>query len=278
MSEHESASTNSGAVYDAHNHLQDAWLAPRLKEILRQLDEVGLAYAVVNGTREEDWDEVMGVCAKGERLLPSVGLHPWFVKERSNRWKEKLTQLIDANNCGIGEIGLDRWIKDFDWDAQQEVFLWQLSLAAGRNLPVSIHCLEAWGKMLELLEASPRPKCGFLLHSYGGPAEMTPAFIKLGGYFSFSGYFAHDRKGRQRDVFNAIPLSNILIETDAPDMLPPSELQIYPLRKDGEEAQNNPANIGAVYEYFARTFGIPLSELKEQVGANFTRLFGSLLG
>src|SRR5206468_3835534 len=119
------------------------------------------------------------------------------------------------------EIGLDRWIENYDLPLQEEMFVWQLRLAAERNLPVSIHCLQAWGKLLELLQKEPRPACGFVLHSYGGPREMIPPLMKLGAYFSLPGYFAHERKQKQRETFQAVPLDRLLIETDAPDQMLP---------------------------------------------------------
>ena len=57
-------------------------------------------------------------------------------------------------------------------EGQEEVFVWQLRLAAERSLPASIHCLEAWGRLLEILRTEARPACGFVLHSFGGPREM----------------------------------------------------------------------------------------------------------
>ena len=103
------------------------------------------------------------------KLIPSFGYHPWYVKERSPDWQTVLVRHLDAVPSAIGEVGLDRWIKDHDLAPQEEVFVWQLRLAAERNLPVSIHCLQAWGRLLELLRAGPCPRCGFLLHSFGGP-------------------------------------------------------------------------------------------------------------
>ena len=130
------------------------------------------------------------------------------------------------------------------------------------------------GALLETLQMHALPEAGFLLHSYGGPAEMVGAFVELGGYFSFSGYFAHDRKARQREVFRQIPLERILMETDAPDMLPPEELIEFPIAEAGEVVPNNPANIRAIYEYFARLRGVELGEMAEIVGGNYRRLFG----
>jgi len=291
-------------LYDAHNHLQDAWLAPHRKAILAALQREGVAGMVVNGSCEEDWPEVLAlarlcynpVAADVSRripaepkmaptdvggctpwVIPSFGYHPWYVKERSPDWQAALVRHLDAVPSAIGEVGLDRWIRDHDPEQQEEVFEWQLQLAAERNLPVSIHCLQAWGRLLEMLRAGPRPRCGFLLHSFGGPSEMIAPLAELGGYFSLPGYFAHERKPRQRETFRHVPPDRLLIETDAPDqLLPPKRIE-YPLTDPATgKAINHPANLGAVYRFAAELLGEPLEPLAERVGENFWRLFGGL--
>src|SRR5690606_11232155 len=118
-------------------------------------------------------------------------------------------------------------IENPDLPAQEEVFVRQLELAAERNVPATIHCLKAWGRLNEILRAEKRPACGFLLHSYGGPAEMVRGFAGLGAFFSISGHFANERKSRQRETFRSVPLDRLLIETDAPDMPLPGELDRF---------------------------------------------------
>jgi TatD DNase family protein len=264
-------------LYDAHNHFHDERLKPFRARILEQLRKIDFGGAVLNGTKESDWEELEKVCAGDNRLLASVGLHPWFVSSRSEEWKSKFLKTLERCRCGVGEIGLDRWMKDYDWETQQEAFRFQLEAAAERNLPVSIHCLEAWGKLLEILKLGPLPERGFLLHSYAGPVEMIPDFIRLGGYFSLSGYFAHPRKKKQLEVFGKIPMERILLETDAPDMLPPQEVQRYPLDSEStESAPNNPANIQAIYEFFSGHFGMSMESLIAKSEANFLSLFGGL--
>jgi TatD DNase family protein len=158
---------------------------------------------------------------------------------------------------------------------QEEMFRWQLRLAAERNLPVSIHCLKAWGRLDQVLREEPLPNCGFLLHSYGGPAEMIDGFARLGAYFSLSGYLAHERKARQRTVFQQVPVERLLIETDAPDMAPPESLTRHPLTDPGTgRPVNHPANLKSVYEFAAELFQTPIAPFTEQVGKNFNRLFG----
>jgi TatD DNase family protein len=219
---------------------------------------------------------VLDLARKHSTVIPSFGYHPWYVKERSPDWQSELIKHLNEVPCAVGEIGLDRWIENYDTPQQEEVFIWQLRLAAERNLPVSIHCLKAWGRLLEILENEPRPKCGFVLHSFGGPKEMIPALAGLGAYFSCPGYFAHERKVKQREAFRAVPADRLLIETDAPDQLLPENLSNYSITDSEGKALNHPANLGAVYQFVAGFLGKPIEQLAEQVEENFLRIFGQL--
>src|SRR4051812_18371708 len=149
-------------LYDAHNHLQDERFAFKLDQILRTVNEEPIVKMVVNGSCEKDWPAVVALAERSPRVIPSFGYHPWHLKERTPAWQDRLTHFLDRLPSAIGEIGLDRWIKDYDLDEQESVFKWQLHLAAQRELPVSIHCLQAWGKLLEILQSGPRLKCGFV--------------------------------------------------------------------------------------------------------------------
>lgn len=265
-------------LYDAHNHLQDPRLGPDVSPLVAQAAQEGVVRMVVNGSCEEDWPDVLALARKHAEVIPSFGCHPWYVKERTPHWRDVLTRALDEVPSAIGEIGLDRWIKDYDLPAQEEVFVWQLRLAAERDLPVSIHCLQAWGRLLELLEANPCPGCGFLLHSYGGPPEMIPALAKLGAYFSLPGCFAHERKERQRETFRHVPPDRLLIETDAPDQLLPDERNRHPLTDPSSgKPINHPANLRAVHDFTAELLGEPVEPLAIRVGENFQRLFGHFL-
>lgn len=262
-------------VYDAHNHLQDERLTAHRRAILDAVEHEGVVKMVVNGACEEDWPAVLDLARECPKVLPSFGYHPWYVKERSPAWQDVLRRCLDQGPSGVGEIGLDRWIKDYDFADQEKVFVWQLRLAAERNLPVSIHCLQAWGRMLEILQAEPRPARGFLLHSFGGPREMIPTLTRLGAYFSLPGYFAHERKARQRETFRHVPPDRFLIETDAPDQRLPDERNRYPLHEDySGKPLNHPANLTEVYRFAAELLNESLDRLTLRVEENFRRLFG----
>jgi TatD DNase family protein len=265
-------------LYDAHNHLQDERLAPHRESIFAALQREGVAGMVVNGSCEADWPEVLALARQHTQVIPSFGYHPWYVKERSPDWQQALVRHLGAVPSAVGEVGLDRWVKDYDLEQQQEVFMLQLRLAAERNLPVSIHCLQAWGPLLDTLRAGPCPSCGFLLHSYGGASELVAPLVELGAYFSLPGYFAHERKTRQREAFRRVASDRLLIETDAPDQLLPPERVQYPLMDAASgKPINHPANLGAVYRFAAELREEPLEALARKVEENFLRLFGTIL-
>jgi TatD DNase family protein len=256
-------------LYDAHNHLHDERLATRLEEVLAELPRLGIQRVVVNGTSERDWPAVEALAKRFSWIIPAFGVHPWFAKERSAGWFDHLQRLLDANpRATIGEIGLDRWMKDPDFADQEKVIVAQLDLAAERNVAVSIHCLKAWGHLQDILQTHRRPARGFLLHSFGGSAEIARQFARLGAFFSISGYFAHERKTAQREVFKTIPPNRLLVETDAPDMLPPPELIAS---RAGDE--NDPRNLPTIYAFAASLFDTPLDPFAERIAANFNSLF-----
>jgi TatD DNase family protein len=265
-------------LYDAHNHLQDERLAPCREAILADLEREHVAKMVVNGSCEADWPQVLALARQHTQVISSFGYHPWYVKERSPDWQAALLRHLDAVPSAVGEVGLDRWVKGYDLEQQQQVFVWQLRLAAERNLPVSIHCLQAWGPLLDALRAAPRPSCGFLLHSYGGAPELVAPLAELGAYFSLPGYFAHERKTRQREAFRQVPRERLLIETDAPDQLLPPERVQYPLTDTASgNAINHPANLGSVYRFAAELRNEPFESLARTVEENFQRLFGGVV-
>lgn len=260
---------------DAHNHLHDARLAPHRTAILDQLARLPIERAVVNGTREDDWDAVATLAREQAFVIPSFGLHPWYVASRTPQWLGKLRARLEAHpSAGVGEIGLDRWIEGHDPKVQAEIFLSQLALAAELNRAPTIHCLQAWGALDELLRTHPLPERGFLIHAYGGPQEMVAGFAKLGAYFSFNAYFLAERKARQREVFRHIPADRLLVETDAPDMHPPDEFTAFPLRDGENKPINHPAHIALTYEHLTEIRSVSKEDLATQVATNFTRLFG----
>ena len=262
------------SLFDAHGHYHDARLRAHRAEFLPQLVSIGLGGAVVNGTRESDWPAVTEFCSAHPGMIPSFGLHPWFVRERSSGWREALVRALREHPPAVvGEVGLDRWVEGHDLEDQKVVLAEELVIANELDRPVTIHCLRAWGALQEMLRLGPAPSRGFLLHAYGGPLELVAEFAKAGAYFSFSPYFLHERKGEQRRVFAEIPMDRLLVETDAPDLWPPPERNAHPLVDELGATLNHPANLAVAYSGLAEIRGLPLESLAARVAENFRRLF-----
>ena len=262
---------------DAHCHLQAPELAPYLPELWAELEMLNIRRLVVNGMSEADWPEVAKLAAEHSCVLPSFGLHPWCIKGRSAQWLDVLRETIAAHpGCGMGEFGLDQWIRDADLADQLTVFREHVKLAAELNLPASIHCIQAWGPLWEELRKSQLPQRGFLIHAYGGSSEMVRGFAERGAYFSFSPYFMHPAKGSKREAFQQVPLDRLLIETDAPALWPPDDLNRHLITNPATgETMNHPANLLVALEGLAQVRDIPVLEMADIVEANATRWLGS---
>ena len=277
------------SLYDAHQHFHFDQFVTQRAALAADLRAIGLRKAVVNATNEEEWPVVAALAREHDWILPSHGLHPWDCGNRSATWLESLRAALRADpTAGVGEIGLDRWIIDgikpgdpriaglrvASLEEQGEVFAAQLALAAELNRAASIHCVQAFGALLAWLQKTPRPARGFLLHGYGGPAEMVRPFADLGAYFSFNVELLGPRQASRLENFKTIPADRLLVETDAPTKPPPATLNRFPLppAADGSVV-NHPANLVVAYQALAELRGIPLEDLAAQVERNFHRLF-----
>lgn len=198
--------------------------------------------------------------------------------------------------AAVGEIGLDKGShgKNIEFLEQVEVFQQQLELAKELERPVSIHCVRAFGDLLEILQSTgPFPE-GVILHSYLGSAEMVSGFAKLGSYFSFSGFLMSMKSQKAKKMLKSVPIDRILFESDAPDGLPKlntNSLFLVPAGNSTQELQsqpgnsasdastlpdeylNHPANIHNVLNYVAKLLEMPEEELAEASYRNATRLF-----
>jgi TatD DNase family protein len=280
--------------FDAHNHLASPALASHLPQILADYTTARVTHAVVNGTEESDWPTVATLCSPSSQLsalnsqllLPSYGLHPWDVGNRSPAWLDSLRTCLTADpRAAVGEIGLDRWmlnrarpedprlagLRRAPLDEQLEVFKAQLALAVTLDRPVTVHCIDAFGLLLETLRSVPLPPRGFLLHAYSGSLELVAPFAALGAYFSFNAAYLAPRHARLRELFRKIPLDRLLVETDAPAMLAPPAHAPHTIAVP--PALNHPANLAASYAALADLRALALAELTPRVATNFNRLF-----
>ncbi|KAL3522206.1 hypothetical protein ACH5RR_015040 [Cinchona calisaya] len=212
-------------LFDAHCHLQDPRIFNMAPQIIKMALDNGVVHFAVNGVAESDWHLVKEMSDSHPSVIPNFGIHPWFVAERTPNWLNTLKEFFEATPAAsVGEIGLDKGSrgKQIDFSDQVEVFRQQLQLAKELKRPASIHCVRAFGDLLDILKSEGPFPSGVLLHSYLGSADMVPEFAKLGAYFSFSGFLMSMKVSKAKKMLKSVPLERILLETDAPDALPKS--------------------------------------------------------
>jgi len=255
---------------DSHNHLQFACLGDAAP-LLAAMRCAGVQRCVVNATGEGDWEAVAALTdACPAMIVPAFGIHPWQAHEAGGQWQGRLREWLGKYpRAGVGECGLDRSVAAPDVAVQGPVFLAQLRLARELGRTLTIHCVRAWGLLLETFAAEPPPP-RFLLHSFGGSVETARRLLPLGAYFSLSGRFLQPRKAAVLDVFRQLPPQRILVESDAPDMLPPPEYVSHPL----PENRNHPANLPALAGGLAAALGMSPADLAELTTNNARECFG----
>ena len=257
-------------LFDAHNHLQDTRLAPFLDDVLARARAAGIERMAVKGCSEADWDRVLELAAAHESIHPALGLHPWFVAERTPEWMKHLERLLREHPAAsVGEIGIDRAVEPRDDADQEAVFLAQLELARDLDRPVTIHCRRAWGRLIELLDRfGPLPR-GLLIHCFGGSAETAAELLRRGAFLSFSGTLTRPDPRKAAAAIRTVPADRLLLETDAPDLLPRTVPADRPFRDERTgRPLNEPAFLSFVLERAAELREEDPQRLAEQTFAN----------
>lgn len=289
-------------LFDAHCHLQDARVLKLSPKLIKETIDTGVVHFAVNGVSEKDWHLVKEMGADYPSVVPNFGLHPWYITERTPNWLNTLKEfLLSTPSAAVGEIGLDKGStgKQIDFSDQVEVFRLQLQLAQELKKPVSVHCVQAFGELLEILKSEGPFPSGVIMHSYLGSAEMVPELAKLGAYFSFSGFLMSLKQSKAKKMLKSIPYDRILLETDAPDAQPKLDDSgsLYaiggenckwdePRMDENDNATssgdasgqphgklNHPANIHHVLAYVVRLLEMEEKEVAELSYQNAVRLF-----
>ena len=206
---------------DSHGHVQ--MLPPEERwEIVRRAEEAGVAMILVPGTTIEDSRMAVEVAESDDRLLAAVGLHPHetasFDEDRDLKVLEEL--LKSSRAVAVGEIGLDFHYDHSPRPVQRRAFQSQLEFARSAGLPVLIHNRESGAELLEDLERVGRREGAGVFHSFTEDAAYGAKAIALGYRISFSGMLTFKGAENIREAARRLPLSAMLVETDAPFLAP----------------------------------------------------------
>ena len=212
--------------------------------------------------------------------LPAIGVHP--TRSIFEKWSDRHKLAIYANMPGviaIGEIGLDYHYKREEQHRlkQHLWFIYQLNLAWKMKLPVILHVRDAHEDALRILRWHPARKLGGVIHCFYGSREIAEQYLKLGYHIGIGGSILQLEE-RAKDLWEAIPyipLERILVETDAPFILPYCKDVIQP--KLLRRARNTSLILLAVIKKIAELKGISADEVEQTTMENAIRLFSLLI-
>ena len=201
-------------LVDSHCHVDDVAFAEDWRAVLQRAVAAGVSKIVVPGYSPLFWQRLQALCAEFPALLyPAYGVHPLYLRECGPDWTERLQVLLDGA-VALGEIGLDAGADAPD-RAEQEVCLrTQLALARDLHLPVILHARQSLEALLLILRHYPGLRG--VVHSFTGSLVQGRRLVDMGFYLGLGAACSHPRVLRLRATMAALPVDNVLVETDAP--------------------------------------------------------------
>ena len=254
-------------MIDAHCHLHLLLKRTTLPVVEERARSVGVDRIVSCSCSVTDWDTQL---TSDPFVLHQFGVHPWWAAEsRPTDWLDRLRELLHAHpSAGVGEIGLDKNKKStVPFPTQVDTFVAQLRIAKQLDRPCSVHCVNEYGPLMDILKAE-KVTTPVVIHSFSGSGDSVGQLLRVAPdtYFSASGQCP------RAEVIPFIPRDRILIETDSPDqpMTGVSADGVPPPIADGV---NDPSQLLHVAERVAIALSVDVAEVISITRANTMRAF-----
>lgn len=198
-----------------------------------------------------------------EHCFAMAGLHPCDVKEDYELVLDEICQSIaDRQIYAIGEIGIDLHWDKTTLDFQKAAFKEQINWAKDLDLPIVIHCREAFDEIFEVLEQEKDGKLRGILHCFTGSLEQANQAIELGFYLGIGGVVTYKNSGLD-EVLKQVPLEKIVLETDSPYLAP------VPFRGKPNES----SYLVYIAKKLAEIYDLSVEEIAEVTTANSVNIF-----
>jgi TatD DNase family protein len=263
-------------LFDTHCHLDVAAFDEDRGATLDRAREAGLSLMLNPAYDLESSRRAAALAEARDDVVAAVGVHPNDAAAFTEASLDALRALAQTHAAGrgpfgravvaIGEIGLDYHWKTVPPERQADAFVAQLALARELDLPVIIHCRDAYDDCLELLRAHGQG-LSLVMHAFGGKAAHMRAVLDMGYHIGVGGPVTYPGAHGLRDLVKAIPLERLVLETDSPYLTP----------QPHRGKRNEPAYIRLVAERVADVRQMSVDRVAEITAHNGRRLF-RLLG
>lgn len=259
----------TGLIDIGLNLTHDSFDADR-DAVLSRAQDAGVERFVITGTSVAASAAARELASTApDQLFATAGVHPHHADELDAAGLDTLRKLLAQTEVvAVGECGLD-FFRDFSpRPAQETAFAAQLELAAQIGLPVFLHQRDAHERFVALLAPWRAKLAGGVAHCFTGGQEALADYLDLDLYIGVTGWVCDERRGQAlREVVPIIPLDRLLIETDAPYLLPRD------LPQKPRSRRNEPCYLPHILTRIAALRSESLEQLAEATRANSERLF-----
>lgn len=249
-------------LIDSHIHLDDERFNGDRDQLIQQAEHSGINQFILPAVSAARFNAVKDIAASKPSVKYALGLHPYYIDQHQ---QSDLSELADelkfAEVIGVGECGLDYYLKDLDKQRQLYFFEAQVELAKAFDLPLILHVRGAVDAVFKVLKKQQYFKA--VMHSYNGSIEQTKAIIEAGIYLGFGPAVCNPRATKLKALLEFVPIAHMMLETDAPDQ------PFYD--KSGE--LNLPVDLLRVNNEIAAIKGMQSDELARQTTINTQHLF-----
>lgn len=210
----------NGRFIDTHCHFDFPPFTGDEEASIQRAAAVGVNKIIIPATEADNFPRVLALAERFPPLYAAVGLHPIVVERHSDESLAQLEAAIalkPAKLVAVGEIGLDLYRENPQFERQQYLLDEQLRLAKRYDLPVILHSRRTHDKLALHLKRHNLPRTG-VVHGFAGSFQQAERFVQLGYKIGVGGTISYPRASKTRDVMAQLPLSSLVLETDAPDM------------------------------------------------------------
>ena len=273
-------------LVDTHTHLNFKAFRNDVGEVIEKAKKAGVEKMLVVGADLKTSQEAIALAQEYNGLYASVGIHPHHVNSLDNNYldttKEKIINLAQNKKVvAIGETGLDYYrYKKTKYEnikisakgrsssgrknLQKQIFLLHLDLAQKLNLPLIVHCRQAFDDLLEILtEKTKSFNLKGVLHCFSGNRTHLSQILDLGFKVGFDGNITYSSRNDLKSLVKITPIEKLLLETDSPFLTP------EPLRG----TRNEPKNIRIIAKTIASIKNVSFDEVEEKTTRNSHSLF-----
>jgi TatD DNase family protein len=240
------------------------------EDMMRRAADAGVDKIIVTGSSDESNVQAANLAEQSPGILYSTaGVHPHHASDYTDD-SDALIRSLVKKDCvvAVGECGLDYFRNLSPREAQLDAFKRQLDIAKDSGLPVFLHQRDAHDDFVELLEPALPDLSRAVAHCFTGEGESLREYIAMGLYIGITGWICDERRGKHlQDIVSIIPDDKLLIETDAPYLLPRT------IRPKPKSRRNEPMYLPEVVHVVAEARGQTEDHIAAITTANAIRFF-----